>query len=39
MKRQIGGNRPGLEGTGVFLFVQELDPSNPQTVVIQVKLL
>jgi hypothetical protein len=32
---EVGGDRLGAEGTGVFLFIQELDFADPHTVVIE----
>ena len=39
MKGQMGRDLLGPEGAGIFLFVEELDPAHPNTVVIEVELL
>jgi len=39
MEGEDGGNALGTEGAGVFLFIQELDFTNPHAVVIEVEIL
>ncbi len=37
MEGQVGRDLLGPEGAGIFLFIEQLDPADPKTVVIEVE--
>ena len=37
MKRQMGRDLLGPEGAGIFLFIEQLDPADPNTIVIKIE--
>ena len=38
MKGQMGRDLLGPEGAGIFLFVEKLDPADPNAIIIEVEL-
>ena len=38
MKGQMGGNLLGSKGAGILLFIEQLDPTHPNAVIIEVEL-